>query len=137
MRRLSHVRVSLVSLLSMAGIVLTLAHGSGDSQVRLLNASPGESAHTVSAGSTLGSTVHCGTASSYISVTSRSATLGVSPLARQACLSTEGITLSSSTDLRGDFEEIRSTLGTAFVEHAYAIFTNLYRSIRVAGNQTF
>lgn len=98
MRRISNVGVSVVGLLSMTSIVLTLACGAGNSQIRLLNAFPGESALTASVGGTsLGSTVNYGTASSYVSVTSGSATLGVEAAGATSLLINESITLSSST----------------------------------------
>jgi hypothetical protein len=78
MKRPSNVESSVVSLLLMTSIVLTLACGAGNSQIRLLNGSPGESALTASIGSTaIGTTVNYGTASSYVSVPSGSVTLGV------------------------------------------------------------
>lgn len=96
MRRISNVGVSVVGLLSMTSIVLTLACGAGNSQIRLLNAFPGESALTASVGGTsLGSTVNYGTASSYVSVTSGSATLGVEAAGATSLLINESITLSS------------------------------------------
>jgi len=81
----------------MTNIVLTLACGAGNSQIRLLNASPGESALTASIGSTaIGTTVNYGTASSYVSVPSGSVTLGVEA-AGTTSLINESITLSPST----------------------------------------
>ena len=81
----------------MTNIVLTLACGAGNSQVRLLNGSPGESALTASIGSTaIGTTVNYGTASSYVSVPSGSVTLGVEA-AGTTSLINESITLSPST----------------------------------------
>jgi hypothetical protein len=98
MRRLSNTGASVISLLSMTSIVLTLACGSGNSQIRLLNASPGESALTASVGSTsIGTTVNYGTASSYITVTSGSAMLGVEAAGTTSLLINESITLNSST----------------------------------------
>jgi hypothetical protein len=98
MRRLSNLGASVVVLLSITCIVVTVACGSGNSQIRLLNASPGESALTASVGSTaIGSTVNYGTASSYISLPSGSATLGVEAAGTTSLLINESITLSSST----------------------------------------
>ena len=97
MKRPSNVGSSVVGLLLMTSIVLTLACGAGNSQIRLLNASPGEPALTASVGGTaMGTTVNYGTASSYVSVTSGSATLGVEA-AGTTSLINESITLSPST----------------------------------------
>jgi Domain of unknown function (DUF4397) len=97
MKKPSNVGSSVVSLLLMTSIVLTLACGAGNSQIRLLNASPGESALTASIGSTaIGTTVNYGTASSYVSVPSGSVTLGVEA-AGTTSLINESITLSPST----------------------------------------
>jgi len=116
MIRLSNMRAS-VGLLSMISIVLTLACGTGNSQVRLLNASPGESALTASVGGTsIGSTVNYGTASSYVSLTSGSATLGVEAAGTTSLLIGESITLSSSayyTVLAGNYSStINATILT-------------------------
>jgi hypothetical protein len=98
MRRLSNVGASVVGLLSMTSLVITLACGSGNSQIRLLNASPGESALTASVGTTsLGRTVNYGTASSYISAPSGSATLGVEAPGTTSLLINESVTLNSNT----------------------------------------
>jgi Domain of unknown function (DUF4397) len=87
-----------VGLLLMTSIVLTLACGAGNSQIRLLNASPGESALTASVGGTaMGTTVNYGTASSYVSVPSGSATLGVEAAGTTSLLINESVTLSPST----------------------------------------
>ena len=97
MKRPSNVGSSVVSLLLMTNIVLTLACGAGNSQIRLLNASPGESALTASIGSTaIGTAVNYGTASSYVPVPSGSVTLGVEA-AGTTSLINESITLSPST----------------------------------------
>jgi len=98
MKRPSNVGSSVVGLLLMTSIVLTLACGAGNSQIRLLNASPGEPALTASVGGTaMGTTVNYGTASSYVSVTSGSATLGVEAAGTTSLLINESITLSSGT----------------------------------------
>jgi len=117
MIRLSNAGASVVGLLSMISIVLTLACGTGNSQVRLLNASPGESALTASVGGTsIDSTVNYGTASSYVSVTSGSATLGVEAAGTTSLLIDESITLSSSayyTVLAGNYSSaINATILT-------------------------
>jgi Domain of unknown function (DUF4397) len=98
MKRPSNVRSSVAGLLLMTSVVLTLACGAGNSQIRLLNASPGESALTASVGGTaIGTTVNYGTASSYVSVPSGSATLGVEAAGTTNLLINESITLSPST----------------------------------------
>ena len=98
MKRSSNVGSSVVGLLLMTSIVLTLACGVGNSQIRLLNASPGESALTASVGSTaMGTTVNYGTASSYVSVPSGSATLGVEAAGTTSLLINESVSLGSGT----------------------------------------
>jgi hypothetical protein len=98
MKRPLNVRSSVVGLLLMTSIVFTLACGAGNSQIRLLNASPGESALTASIGGTaIGTTVNYGIASSYVSVPSGSATLGVEAAGTTSLLINESVTLSPST----------------------------------------
>jgi hypothetical protein len=98
MKRPSNVKSSVVALLLMTSIVLTLACGTGNSQIRLLNASPGASALSASVGGTaIGTTVNYGTASSYVSIPSGSATLGVEAAGTASLLIGESITLSPST----------------------------------------
>jgi hypothetical protein len=82
-----------------------------------LNASSGESALTASVGGTsIDSTVNYGTASSYVSVTSGSATLGVEAAGTTSLLIDESITLSSSayyTVLAGNYSSaINATILT-------------------------
>ncbi|MCU1300199.1 MAG: hypothetical protein JWQ87_483 [Candidatus Sulfotelmatobacter sp.] len=98
MRALSNIGTSFVTLLWMTSIVFTLACGTGNSQIRLLNASPGESSLTASVGGTsIATTVNYGTASSYISVPSGSATLAVEAAGTTSLLINASITLSSNT----------------------------------------
>ena len=118
MKRPSNVGSSVVGLLLMTSIVLTLACGAGNSQIRLLNASPGEPALTASVGGTaMGTTVNYGTASSYVNVASGSATLGVEAAGTTSLLINESITLSSSayyTVLAGNYSSaINATILTA------------------------
>ncbi len=108
MRNQSNVVRSALGLLLIASSAVTLgcANG-GTSQVRLLNASPGESAITASlAGTTIGSSVQYGTASSYTSVTSGSPTLSVTDATTTNVIINQSISLGSSgyyTILAGNY----------------------------------
>jgi hypothetical protein len=108
MRNLSNVVGSFLGLLEITSLVLTLGCGNGGtSQVRLLNASPGEAALTASlAGTTIGSGVQYGTASSYTSVTSGSPTLSVTDATTTNVIINQTISLGASgyyTILAGNY----------------------------------
>jgi Domain of unknown function (DUF4397) len=97
-----------LGLLLMTNLVLTVSCGNGGtSQVRLLNASPGESALTASlAGTTIGSGVQYGTASSYTSVTSGSPTLSVTDATTSNVIINQSISLGAGgyyTILAGNY----------------------------------
>lgn len=99
---------SVLGLVSMSSLILTLSCGNGGtSQVRLLNASPGEAALTASlAGTTIGSGVQYGTASSYTSVTSGSPTLSVTDATTSNVIINQSISLGASgyyTILAGNY----------------------------------
>ena len=132
MSKLSNLVGSVLCLLSTISIALTLACGTGNSEIRLLNASPGESALTASIGSTsIGSDVDYGTASTYISVASGSTTLGVEAAGTTSLLINESITLSSSaysTVLAGNYS---SAINATILTDDNTTPTSGYVSVRI------
>jgi hypothetical protein len=95
----------------------------GTSQVRLLNASPGESLLTASlAGTTIGSSVQYGTASSYTSVTSGSPTLSVTDATTTNVIINQSISLGSSgyyTILAGNYSSVINATVLTDNNHAF------------------